>query len=83
MRQCGHSYCHGRDEAPGQPEQQLCRQQEERQTEAQPHAAGQYRCVPHRHAEGEHVYLLTGSLFTESSCCTSCHRNNKDKPANF
>lgn len=58
MRQHGHSHHHGGDEGPGEPEQQLHRQQEERQTEAQPHAAGKYRRVPHRHAEGELDFAL-------------------------
>lgn len=62
MRQRGHSHRHGGDEGPGQPEQQLHRQQEERQAEAQPHAGGKYRGVSDQHAEGERVF--TASIFT-------------------
>lgn len=66
MRQHGHSHRHGGDESPGQPEQQLHRQQEERQAEAQPHAGGKYRCVSHQHAEGEPAFtaFTVQSMFT-------------------
>lgn len=66
MRQRGHSHRHGGDEGPGQPEQQLHRQQEERQAEAQPHAGGKYRAVSDQHAEGERAFtaLIDRSIFT-------------------
>lgn len=75
MRQRGHSQHHGGDEGPGEPEQQLHRQQEERQTEAQPHAAGKYRRVPHRHAEGELDFALQTSFMFAGfpSACFHVH----------